>query len=108
MKSILFGILSLLTVSVAIAPAAQSQVVQYQTGQTTPSEVVNLARNGYFQTEGIPSHNRLSSAVAFGQITAEDVVEAAVQQNRVSPDVMNDDDYLNAVEWKLNSFNTGD
>jgi hypothetical protein len=58
----------LLTLSLAgFAPKANAQPNAF--------DLVNLARNGYFQEQGIPSHGNLIFAVGFGRVTAEQVVQ---------------------------------
>jgi hypothetical protein len=74
------------------------------TQQVTPFNLVNLARNGYFQEQEIPSHGALGSAIASEQIEAKDLVKAAIAQNRLAPETLNDDGYLRIVEIKLNDL----
>jgi hypothetical protein len=69
--------------------------------QATPFDLVFLARKGYFQEQGIPSYGSFHTSVRTGQISAEDIVKAAIAENRVSSEVLNDRGYLNAVERKL-------
>lgn len=69
--------------------------------QPNPFDLVNLARNGYFQEQGIPSHGNLTFAVGFGRITAEQVVQAAIAENRLPADRLTDSRYLQAVEAQL-------
>jgi hypothetical protein len=82
------------------APSSSSQT-------TTPVNLVNLARNGYFQEQGIPSHSALRTAIARGQVNAESLIQAAVEENRVSPETINDEGYVNSVEMKLDSMTKG-
>jgi hypothetical protein len=58
MKSLIFGSFSLL-IWTAIANLANA---------ATPINLVNLARNGYFQEQGIPSYLALTKAIAQCQL----------------------------------------
>jgi hypothetical protein len=61
----------------------------------------NLARNGYFQEQGIPSYSALDTAIARGQVNGENLIEAAIEANKVAPETLNDEGYVNSVEMKL-------
>ncbi len=112
MKHLIFGSLSLLLMSAATAPAIKAQppvavgpaeagVVPSYIQQTTPVSLVSLAYRGYFKNRGIPSYGVLLSAYQSGKITAQDLVQVAVEVNRVSAEVLSDSGYLNAVEQEL-------
>lgn len=58
MKRFLMAVLSTVALSIPVAPTAYAE--------TTPNELVNLARTGYLQEQGIPSHARLEHAVRSG------------------------------------------
>ena len=96
MKRFVLAGLSTLALSIATSPAVQAE--------TTPDELVNLAEQGYLQEQGIPSYNSLNHAIRFGQLNAEDLVEAAIAENRLAPEMLNDADYLSSVEFKLNNL----
>lgn len=72
-----------------------------QAPQATPFDLVFLARKGYFQEQGIPSYGSFHTSVRTGRISAEDIVKAAIADNKVSPEVLNDRGYMNAIERKL-------
>ena len=82
MKRFVTATLSALALSILVNPAAQAE--------TTPNELVNLARTGYLQDQGIPSHNGLAHAARFGQLSAQDLVEAGIADNRLSLEALND------------------
>ena len=67
----------------------------------TPANLVELARNGYFKEQGIPSFIALEDAVSSGQINGEDLVQAAVERNRISSDLSNDSNYVSSVDRQL-------
>ncbi|MGL5871117.1 MAG: hypothetical protein ACRC2R_01905 [Xenococcaceae cyanobacterium] len=96
MKRSIFGGISLVLVTLISAFSANANATQ-----TTPINLVNLARNGYFQEQGIPSHSALRIAIASGQVNAETLIKAAVEENRISPETINDEGYVNSVNMKL-------
>jgi hypothetical protein len=95
MKRSIFAGISMLVVAIASPLSANA------TSQTTPSNLAYLARNGYFQEQNIPSHSALSTAITRGQVNAENLIEAAVEENKVTPETLNDEDYIDSVETKL-------
>lgn len=118
MKRLVLGSLSVLMMSAAIAPAAIAKPLSTNTAtasvsstadrQTTPFNLVHLAKRGYFTAQGIPSYGAFLSAYRSGQITAEDIVKSAIEANRLSPDVLNDSSYLHAVRLQLDGLDDGD
>lgn len=71
------------------------------TYQITPFNLVVLARSGYFQQQGIPSYLKLIAAYNLGRVTALDLVQAAVQTNRISDKYLSDRSFLKAVDAQL-------
>jgi hypothetical protein len=92
MKGLIFGSLSMLMVAIASPLTVNA---------ATPINLVNLARNGYFQEQGIPSHIALTKAIALGQIKGEDVVKAAIEVNRIPSELLNDSSYVTSVDQQL-------
>ena len=92
MKGLIVGSLSILMVAIANPLNAAA---------TTPINLVHLARNGYFQEQGIPSHMALKKAIARGQVNGETLVQAAIEANRVSADLLNDSSYVRSVDRQL-------
>jgi hypothetical protein len=99
MKSVFVSSLSALILCLNLSPAAKAEVAQI-----APFNLVNQARNGSFEDQGIPSHARFTAAVKARRIQAEDLVKAAIAQKKLSPETLNDRRYLNIVELKLNSL----
>jgi hypothetical protein len=99
MKSVLLSSLSLLILSVTIAPA-----VEAQSKPTSSFNLVTLARKGFFKENNIPSHSALCAAVTSKRIQAKDVVKAAIAHNRLSPEMLNDKIYLKRIDVKLNQM----
>ncbi|PSF38157.1 hypothetical protein C7H19_06710 [Aphanothece hegewaldii CCALA 016] len=80
--------------------------------QSTPTEediepvtLVQLAYQGYFADQGIPSHAALKTAIATGDVDAETLVRSAINKGRLSSDTLNDDGYLNIVRTQLENLN---
>ncbi len=69
--------------------------------QTTPINLVSLAYRGYFRNQGIPGYGVLITAYRSGKISAQELVQIAVEANRVSAEVLSDSGYINAVEQGL-------
>lgn len=112
MKHKILGSMSVLALCFALAPMTQvvaseksATIVAPKTASDTTIitafNLSNLASNGYLQEQGIPSGSQLSFAIATGQITAQEIVEAAVRAKRVSSDVLTDQTYTRAIEYNL-------
>jgi hypothetical protein len=72
--------------------------------ETDAFNLVNSAYRGELQKQGIPSYSQLIRDYNIGQVTAEDVVEAAIEADMVSPETMEDEEYLNAVNLQLEAL----
>lgn len=96
---LIFICLSILNFSSVSAINAQTLVRNptKTTYQITPFSLIVLARNGYFRQQGIPSYSSLIAAYNLGRVTALDIVRAAVQANRLSPEYLSDRSFLKAV-----------
>ncbi|MEH2269347.1 MAG: hypothetical protein V7K68_13080 [Nostoc sp.] len=74
-----------------------------------PFNIAFLAYQGYLKEQGIPSGGTLLFRYQSGNLTAKDVVQAAVRANKVPAQVLNDPSYVNAVELQMTSLgNTND
>ncbi|BAT51832.1 hypothetical protein NOS3756_07620 [Nostoc sp. NIES-3756] len=69
-----------------------------------PFNTAFLAYEGGLKAEGIPSGSALISEYQTGNLSTLDIVKAAVRANKVSADVLTNQDYLSAVESQLTSF----
>ncbi len=98
MKRLIVASTSVLLAFFAVAPAVQAREIT-----TTPFDLVSLARNGYLSDQGVPSFAQLGVAHQRGRLSAEDLVQAAIDDNRLSPEAINDRGYVSAV----NSFLRG-
>jgi hypothetical protein len=114
MKCKILSSTSVLALCFSIAPIAQAQTpsptkpvaiilpnITSKAVEANAFDLTSLARNGYLQGQGIPSDRQLSWEFETGRITAEDIVKAGVQANRVSPEALNDQAYIRAIEYNL-------
>lgn len=94
----------------AIAPTVRATTVGQTTNaaltaanirQTSPVDLVSLARQGYLAQQGIPSGGDLTFAAQANQITPEEIVQAGVKAGRVAPESLQDQGYLNVVANQL-------
>jgi hypothetical protein len=69
-----------------------------------PFNLVFLAYQGSFEKEGISSAGQFISDARFGKIDAKSLVQAAVKQNRLPVQTLEDSSYLTAVESQLMSL----
>ncbi|MBE9170335.1 hypothetical protein IQ238_23375 [Pleurocapsales cyanobacterium LEGE 06147] len=72
--------------------------------ETEAFNLVNSAYRGELQAQGIPSYSQLVRDYGTGQVTAEDLVEAAIEADMVSPETIEDEEYLNAVRVQLDAL----
>ncbi|MFB2879232.1 hypothetical protein [Floridanema aerugineum] len=115
MKRLILGTLSLLLLSSLSIPVAQAQTQAINSAtyratinpvyQLTPFALVTMADQGYFKEQGIPSYLGLVSAHGMGKLRAEELVAAAIKAKKLSPEILTDRGYLNAVEAQLQRLN---
>jgi len=93
------------------AASAQTETQAAVSGATassirgvTPFNLVHLARNGYLKNQGIPSHTALIAGIRDRDITAEVLVQSAIDDNRLTADALTDRRYLRAVDRYLREF----
>lgn len=113
MKRLIIGGLSILLFSVATTPAVKAEPtainlpMQQSTSKSTfgltPFQLVSLAYSGYFRSQGIPGYSALISAYREGEINAKDLVQSAVKTNRLSAQVLTDQEYRWAVQNQLHN-----
>ena len=68
---------------------------------TTPFALVSLAEEGRFKEQGIPGAGSLRTSYRVGKVTAESLVKVAIDNNLISPQTLQDEDYLNDVRLQL-------
>jgi hypothetical protein len=114
MQRFILAGLTTLVLSTAIAPAVKAEPTAVNpylvntanaASQPTPVQLVLLANQGYFKAQGIPSSALLTSEYNLGAISAQDLVESAIQANRLSPQTANDARYVAAVDNQLRAIN---
>ena len=127
MKRLVLGGLSVLLMSGTVAPALRAEVIaetvpanvpQTQAANVpphiaarmavTPFNLVFLAFQGFFETQGIPSSMGLLSAYRNQQVSASDLVKIAVSMNRLPQSTLEDQGYISAVGSQLEALTFGD
>lgn len=111
MKRLLLGGLSLWLILCGLAPAVRSQTEAINPAaqgnpsnyiyQITPSNLVEQAYRGYCRSQGIPSYDTFITAYLEGKITAKDLVKCAIATHRLPSQMLDNQDYLNAVDTEL-------
>jgi len=101
--------LSLSSTNIGIVKAEPMALNPYNYNQTyvtaiTPFELVSTARTGQFTNQGIPSYSAFITAYVEGKVTAEDLIQAAIQTKRLPAEIVNDTGYLNNVKSLLQSI----
>jgi hypothetical protein len=98
-KRLLLSIAALiLTSQVAIA---NPNINRNHASNIQPFHLVRLGYQGYFQDRGIPSYSAFQAAIQNRRVTATKLIESAIEKGRLSPDALNDQDYIDAVEVQL-------
>ena len=94
-----------LTTSISTnAEASESSSASYS---VTPRELISLARQGRFKALGIPSHDNFRNAVRTNKITATELIESAIANNRLPESVRGDRQYFDTVTSHLKSGGCG-
>ncbi len=117
MKRLIFGGLSVLLMTTAIAPAVRAEMLRNDgrqmdrtesrssiRQQITPFDLVYAGYRGEFSDYGIPGYITFMSDYRWGRFDAEDLVKIAIQANRLSPQTLSDEGYINAVDAQLNAL----
>lgn len=81
--------------------SSSSTLQAQETKRTSAFNLVAAAYRGRFNQWGIPAYAKLDQAYRGKQITASDLVKAAVEANRLSPDALKDKAYIDAVDTNL-------
>ena len=83
--------------------ARETKLAQYS--QVEPRietfKLVNAAYQGRLKKWGISAPARLDQAYRGGQITASDLIEAAIEANQLSSEALEDEVYIKAVDTNL-------
>ena len=70
----------------------------------TPFNLVFLAFQGFFDSEGIPSAGGLDQAYRSGKVTPQTLVRAAISMNRLPANSIDDKSYLERVKSQLDDL----
>lgn len=92
MKKLLFG--SLITfITVIASPGIAAEV--------SPSNLVFQGYQGRLLEEGIPSYATFLQAVYLGKVDAKTLVQGAIAQGKLDPEIVKDESYLRKVKSAL-------
>lgn len=87
------SIIAFLCLSNAAMPATANEI--------EPINLVFKAYQGYFVENGIPSGGSFIQKARLGKINAETLVESAIEKQRLSPETIEDNDYLQKIDAAL-------
>ena len=118
MKRSISTLLTTLLFSTAILPTAafaqttrapQTSLNPYVTAlrsanQVSPFNLAYLAYQGYLEDQGIPSNGALIDAIASSNVTAQNLMQAAVKANRLSEQMLTDQGYRLALAGELDGL----
>jgi hypothetical protein len=71
------------------------------TSSLSPNDLVSLAYQGAFRSQGIPGYAALAHAYVTHQVTARDLVRVAIESKKLPSETLSDTGYLNIVDTKL-------
>ena len=101
--SAIFGLFLLLSLSPDVLLAGENKLAQYSEVEPRIDafDLVNAAYQGRFKEWGIPAYARLDQAYRGRQITASDLIEAAIEANQLPAIALEDKNYVKAVDTNL-------
>ncbi len=112
-RLLLLGLSAIVAASTVISPAT-AQMTGVDTSfpdksaalgmDVTPFNLVFLAYQGFFESEGISMAASLINGYDAGKITAKDLVEAAIKMNRLPTAALTNRNYLSAVTRQLQAL----
>lgn len=101
----------MVTALLAAAPLKAQQLdkpkVSNQSYDLSPRELISLGRHGRFIDQGIPSHSNFGNGIRSGRVTAERLVQSAIDQSRLPENSLGDRKYLKAVNDHLKTGGCG-
>ena len=110
MKRIVLASLSALTLGTIATPALAGEMAAVNQDsldnlvEVLPFNLVQHGYQGYFAAQGIPSNAAFLTAVRSGKVSAQDLVQGAIERGRLSTDTLDNQGYLRAVEYQLRSL----
>ena len=99
MKRIASSLVALTLSVAAFAPIANAEPSADR--KLTSFDLANLAYQGRLTENGIPGYGSLEASINSGAVTAEDVIQAAIDSGRLSESALQDDAFVTAVERHL-------
>lgn len=86
--------------------AANSNITQNITQKQikeniTPFNLVSLAYQGEFKTQGVGGYNSLITAILFDEVSGKDLVQIGIDTGRLSANTINDSSYISSVNSQL-------
>lgn len=78
--------------------------MMYDVRRTEAFNLVSSAYRGQYEAQGINSYAVMVSNYNSGELTAEDLINAAVEAGELSPSALEDQSYVEAVELQLESL----
>jgi len=87
----------------ALTQTADSADGKMAADHPTPFALVQLAQQGFFSERGVPAHGNLRTQVRSGRFGTRELIRAAIEAGRLTPDVASDRSYLKSVRDLLQS-----
>lgn len=88
----------------AMQEAQSSDTSMYDVRRTEAFNLVSSAYRGDFEDQGIESYAVLISNYQAGELTAKDLIQAAIDAGELSPSAMEDAAYVEAVDTQLSTL----
>lgn len=79
----------------------------YDVRKTEAFNLVSSAYRGQYESQGIDGYAVMVSNVNTGELTADDLIQAAIDAGELSPKALEDEGYINAVELQLDTLKNG-
>ena len=108
MSNSVFAYLITIALTTSISIDAEASESSSAAGYSvTPRQLISLARQGRFKAQGIPSHDNFRNAVRTEKVTATELIESAIANNRLPESVRGDREYFDTVTSHLKSGGCG-
>ena len=78
--------------------------MMYDVRRTEAFNLVSSAYRGQYEAQGINGYAVMISNYNSGELTAEDLINAAIEAGELSPSALEDDSYVEAVELQLETL----
>ncbi|WP_019499973.1 hypothetical protein [Pseudanabaena sp. PCC 6802] len=113
MQRLLLSSLSVLVLLASAVPTVNAQTiganpsiryVAMSSPELKPFNLVFLAYQGYFEKSGIASSGQFTSDLRSGKVTAKSLVQAAVNENKLPAQTLEDEEYLGSVTNAIQFF----